>query len=101
MSKPIVTGILGYGMSGRIFHAPFISTGPAFKLKAIVERHEKKAAKVYPTIISYNSVDELINDPEIELVIVNTPNYLHFEHATQALRAGKHVLIEKPATATS
>lgn len=100
MSKPIVTGILAYGMSGRIFHAPFLSTNPAFQLKAVVERHEKKAAKTYPAILSYNSVDELINDPEIDLVVVNTPNYLHFEHATQALKAGKHVLIEKPAAAT-
>lgn len=101
MSKPIVTGILAYGMSGRIFHAPFLSTNPAFELKAVVERHVKKAAKTYPQIVSYNNVDELINDSEIELVVVNTPNYLHFEHAVQALRAGKHVLIEKPAAATS
>jgi predicted dehydrogenase len=101
MPKPIVTGIMAYGMSGRIFHAPFITTNPGFKFKAIVERHEKKAAKTYPQILSYDSIDELINDEEIELIIVNTPNYLHFEHATQALNAGKHVLIEKPAAVTS
>jgi len=100
MSKPIVTGIMAYGMSGRIFHAPFLATNPAFKLKAVVERHEKKAAKVYPEIISYNSIDELIADDELELIVVNTPNYLHFEHAKKALEAGKHVLIEKPAAAT-
>lgn len=100
MPKPIITGIMAYGMSGRIFHAPFIATNPAFKLKAIVERHEKKAAQRYPEIISYNSIDELLHDDEIELIIVNTPNYLHFEHAKQALQAGKHVLIEKPAAAT-
>jgi scyllo-inositol 2-dehydrogenase (NADP+) len=101
MSKPIVTGIMAYGMSGRIFHAPFLTTNSAFKLKAIVERHEKKAAKTYPGIVSYDSIDELLADDEIELIVVNTPNYLHFEHATQALQAGKHVLIEKPAAATS
>ena len=101
MPKPIVTGIMAYGMSGRIFHAPFLSTNPGFKLKAIVERHEKKAAKIYPQIISYDSIDELINDDELELIIVNTPNFLHFEHAERALRAGKHVLIEKPAAVTS
>jgi len=100
MSKPIITGIMAYGMSGRIFHAPFIATNPAFKLKAVVERHEKKAAKVYPEIISYDAIDDLINDTEIELIIVNTPNYLHYEHAKQALLAGKHVLIEKPCAAT-
>jgi len=101
MPKPIVTGIMAYGMSGRIFHAPFLTTNPGFKLKAVVERHEKKAAKTYPEIISYDSIDELIDDEEIELIVVNTPNYLHFEHAEKALRAGKHVLIEKPAAATS
>jgi scyllo-inositol 2-dehydrogenase (NADP+) len=101
MSTPIVTGLMAYGMSGRIFHAPFISTNPAFSLKAVVERNEKKAANIYPDIISYNSIDDLLNDSEIELIIVNTPSYLHFEHAVKALNAGKHVLIEKPAAATS
>lgn len=101
MSAPIVTGLMAYGMSGRIFHAPFISTNPGFTLKAVVERHEKKAANIYPDIISYNSIDDLLNDEEIELIIVNTPSYLHFEHAIKAMQAGKHVLIEKPTAATA
>jgi scyllo-inositol 2-dehydrogenase (NADP+) len=101
MSAPIVTGLMAYGMSGRIFHAPFISTNPGFTLKAIVERSQKKAAGIYPDIISYNSIDELLNDAEIELVIVNTPSNLHFEHAPLAVKAGKHVLLEKPAAATA
>jgi scyllo-inositol 2-dehydrogenase (NADP+) len=100
MSAPIVTGLMAYGMSGRIFHAPFISTNPGFTLKAVVERHEKKAGNIYPDIISYNSIDELLNDEAIELIVVNTPNNTHLEYAIKAMEAGKHVLIEKPATAT-
>ncbi|TWJ02273.1 putative dehydrogenase [Mucilaginibacter frigoritolerans] len=100
MSAPIIVGILSYGMSGRIFHAPFVSTNPNFKFKAIVERHEKKAATRYPDVISYNSIDELLADDEIELVIVNTPNNTHFDFTMKALNAGKHVLVEKPAAAT-
>ena len=100
-SKPIVTGLMAYGMSGRIFHAPFLTTNPGFTFKAVVERHEKKAGKVYPGVISYNTTDELLNDAEIELIIVNTPNNTHFDYAIQALNAGKHVLIEKPAAVTS
>ncbi|QJD96382.1 Gfo/Idh/MocA family oxidoreductase [Mucilaginibacter robiniae] len=100
MSAPVVTGLLAYGMSGRIFHAPFLHTHPGFRLKAVVERHEKKALGTYPDMISYNSVEDLLNDQEIELVVVNTPGFLHYEQAKQALQAGKHVLIEKPATAT-
>lgn len=101
MSKPIISGILSYGMSGRIFHAPFLHTNPNFQFKAVVERHEKKAAKRYPGVISYNSVDELLADDDIELVVVNTPNDTHFDFAAKALNAGKHVLLEKPAAATS
>jgi scyllo-inositol 2-dehydrogenase (NADP+) len=101
MSKPIITGLMAYGMSGRIFHAPFLSTNPEFKFKAVVERHEKKAAKRYPDVISYNSIDELLADDEIELIVVNTPNDTHFDFTIKALNAGKHVLLEKPAAATS
>ena len=101
MSKPIVSGLMSYGMSGRIFHAPFLSTNPGFKFKALVERHEKKAAARYPDVISYNTIDELLADEEIELIIVNTPNNTHFDFAIKALNAGKHVLLEKPAAATS
>ncbi|WDF79267.1 Gfo/Idh/MocA family oxidoreductase [Mucilaginibacter sp. KACC 22773] len=100
-TKPIVAGLMAYGMSGRIFHAPFLSTNPGFTFKAIVERHEKKAGKVYPDVISYNTIDELLNDTEIELIVVNTPNDTHFDYAMLALNAGKHVLIEKPAAVTS
>lgn len=88
-------------MSGRIFHAPFIHTNPEFKLKAIVERSHKKAAAVYPDIISYDNIDDLLSDEEIELIIVNTPSNLHVQHAMAAMRAGKHVLIEKPAAANT
>jgi len=100
MQPSIASGVLSYGMSGRVFHAPFLSTNPGFNFKAVVERHEKKAGKRYPDVISYNSVDELLADDEIELVIVNTPNDTHFDFAIKALSAGKHVLLEKPAAAT-
>jgi len=99
MSLPIVTGLLSFGMSGRIFHAPFVHAHEGFKLKALLERNQKKAAQIFPDIISYDSIYELLNDEEIQLVVVNTPNHLHYEQARQALLAGKHVLVEKPVTA--
>src|SRR5690606_22604127 len=94
--KSIVTGILSYGMSGRVFHAPFISQKQRFELRAVVERHEKRAQQRYPDIISYASVSDLLNDKSIELVIINTPNNTHVDYAIQALNAGKHILVEKP-----
>lgn len=93
----INTGILSFGMSGRVFHAPFIYTNDHFNFTAVVERTTKAAKEIYPGVRSYDSVTDLLADDSIELVIVNTPNYTHFEFAKESLEAGKHVLLEKPA----
>ncbi|WP_035558827.1 Gfo/Idh/MocA family oxidoreductase [Hymenobacter sp. IS2118] len=93
---PIRTALLAYGMSGKLFHAPFLTAHPGFDLQAVAERHEQRMAFDYPNIRSYSSVAELLADPALELVVVNTPGNTHFELARQALRAGKHVLLEKP-----
>lgn len=95
--QQINTGILSFGMSGRVFHAPFVHTNDHFNFTAVVERTTKAAHEVYPGVKSYDSVADLLADDRIELVIVNTPNYTHFEFAKDSLEAGKHVLLEKPA----
>ena len=100
-NPPIKTGLLSFGMSGKVFHAPFLAVHDGFELTAVVERSEKKAPLLYPGIKSYDSVDELLADPEIELVVVNTPTPTHFDFALKAIRAGKHVLVEKAFTITS
>ncbi|NEU09043.1 Gfo/Idh/MocA family oxidoreductase [Flavihumibacter sp. R14] len=97
MDKPIATGLLAYGMSGKIFHAPFLDKHPGFKLLGVLERSKKNAQADYPEINSYDTVEELLNHPEIELLVINTPNNTHYDLAKRALTAGKHVLIEKPA----
>ena len=97
MQKPIVTGIMAYGMSGKVFHAPFISTHPGFEFKAVIERTEKRVYKDFKSVTSYESIKDFLANDELELIIVNTPNNTHFDFAKQALLAGKHVLIEKPA----
>lgn len=93
---PIRTALLAYGMSGKVFHAPFLTAHPGFELLAVAERTEKRMHLDYPTIRSYPSVAELLTDSSLELVVVNTPSSTHFELASQAMRAGKHVLLEKP-----
>ena len=100
MEKPIVSALLAYGMSGKVFHAPFLTTNKGFDFYAVAERNEKKAAKDHPGIISYNTVSDLLADDKIELAVINTPNNTHFEYAKLALEAQKHILIEKPATTT-
>lgn len=101
MKTSIKTGILSYGMSGKFFHAPFLKQHPEFELTGIVERTKKKGHLDFPNIKSYHSVDEILLDDTIELIIVNTPNKTHFEYALKAIKANKHVIIDKPFAATS
>lgn len=94
--KPIVTGVLGYGFSGTVFHCPFIHAHEDFKLKSIVQRKGDKALQDYPYINLVRDYQELLNDDEIELVVITTPTHLHFEQAKMALEKNKNVLVEKP-----
>lgn len=101
MNNPIKTGVLSFGMSGSLFHAPFLTQHAEFEFSAIVERTNKKAHLSYSKVKSYSSINELLVDDSIELVIVNTPNETHFEFALKAIKANKSVLIDKPFTATA
>ncbi|WP_234735270.1 oxidoreductase [Tellurirhabdus bombi] len=101
MAQTIKVGLIGFGLSGRYFHAPFLSTNPNFTLVKVVERTRNEAQLFDPSIITVRSHEELFSDPEIDLVIVGSPNDTHFSYAKAALEAGKHVLIEKPFANTS
>lgn len=98
MSRIINVGIASYGMSGKIFHAPFIKASQHLKLVGIVERHKDESRIKYPDTKLYRSFEELIADKDIELVVVNTPVQTHYEYTKAALNAGKDVVVEKPFT---
>ena len=92
----IKTGIASYGLSGRVFHAPFIETNDAFELSTICERSKNEASKKYPHVKIVRSFADLIADETLELIIVNTPDVTHYDYCRTALEAGKHVIVEKP-----
>ncbi|NSL89974.1 Gfo/Idh/MocA family oxidoreductase [Chitinophaga solisilvae] len=101
MDKVIKTGICSFGMSGQVFHAPFLYVNPGFEFTAVVERSKNIARQRYPDVKVYTTVEDMIADPELELIVVNTPNYTHFDYVTKALEAGKNVVVEKPFTVTA
>lgn len=68
----IRTGLAAFGMSGQVFHAPFISTNPHFELTAVTERSKELSRAKYPQSRIVRSFDELIGMEELELVVVNT-----------------------------
>lgn len=97
--KKINTALLSYGMSGKVFHAPFLELHPGFELIGAWERSKKLIQQDFPSVKSYASFDALLDD-DVDLVIVNTPVDTHFEYAKKAIEAGKHTLVEKAFTST-
>jgi scyllo-inositol 2-dehydrogenase (NADP+) len=98
MEHTIIVGIASFGMSGKIFHAPLLSHHKKFRIKRIVEQTKNEAQKLYPGTVISRSFEDLLQDNEIELIVVNTPDQTHFEYAKKSLEADKHVIVEKPFT---
>lgn len=96
--KKIKTALLSYGMSGEVFHGPLLEAHPGFEVVSILQRNPGKPARHSFRVV--NQLSEILNDPAVELVVVNTPNDSHFKYAADALRADKHVIVEKPFTVT-
>ena len=99
--KPIQTAIASYGMSGLVFHGPLLEVHPGFEIKSILERHHENSRGKHPGAKIVREYESILDDEEIELVIVNTPDYLHYDMAKAALQAGKHIVVEKPFTLKS
>lgn len=100
-SEPTINaGIAGFGLSGKIFHAPFIKAHPNFKLHTIHSTGQEAAA-LYPEALVVTDYNVLLGNPEIDLVVICTPHQFHANQAMQALNAGKHVVIEKPVAMSS
>lgn len=88
-------------MSGKVFHAPFLQTHPGFELSSIVERNKEESRERYSSSRLVRSVEELLADPSLQLIIINTPVQTHFDYARQSIMAGKHTVVEKPFTVTA
>lgn len=97
----IKTALLSYGMSGSVFHAPFIALHPGFELAGSWERSKKLIQQDYPEVTSYSSLEAILADASIELVIVNTPTATHYDFTKKVLEAGKHAIVEKAFTITA
>jgi predicted dehydrogenase len=97
----IRVGLIGFGMSGRVFHAPLISSVEGLELAAVLERTTSAAAARYPGIATCRDLDRLLADDSIPLIVVATPNRTHFEIAERAIDAGKHVIVDKPVAPRS
>src|SRR5258706_1546393 len=98
--RTVQVGVVGFGLGGRLFHAPIISAIPGLQLAAIVERSGNSARAAFPDVKVVRTVSELLAIDSIELVVVTTPNPTHLDLARQCLMAGRHVVVDKPFATT-
>jgi scyllo-inositol 2-dehydrogenase (NADP+) len=94
----INVGLIGFGLAGRAFHAQVISRVPGLRLAAILQRKGDEAAVAYPDAKIVRSLDELLALPEIQLVVIASPNETHAPLAHAAMAAGRDVVVDKPFT---
>lgn len=94
--QAIGVGLIGYGLGGRAFHAPYVRATRGMMLRSVVSRDRNKVHADLPGMRVVPSVEVLLAEPDVDLVIVSSPDALHADHAIAALEAGKHVLVDKP-----
>ncbi len=97
----IRVGVIGFGLAGRVFHAPIIRSVPGLELACILARHGELAQRKYPDVRVAGTLEELLADETIRLCIVATPNATHFDLARRCLLAGREVVVDKPFAITS
>ncbi len=104
MDKNIKVGLIGFGVGGQIFHAPVLTTIKGLelmKIRATKPEQISVAKTKYPQAKIVSTSEEIFNDKNIDLVVITTPNTSHHSLATQSLKAGKHVVADKPFTITT
>lgn len=93
----IRVGLIGFGLSGRVFHAPFVMNDPDMTMSYVCSSKADEVRAVLPDVSVVSSAESVFAAPDVDLVVITTPNTLHFDQAKLALENGKHVLLEKPS----
>ncbi|EGO61704.1 hypothetical protein NEUTE1DRAFT_59165 [Neurospora tetrasperma FGSC 2508] len=104
LSNKFNVGIIGYGLSAKVFQIPFVALTESLVLHSIVQRSPSpgnSAPEDHPSVKHFTSIEPMLADPDVHVIIISTPPNTHFETARDALRNGKHVLVEKPFVPTS
>ncbi len=103
MSDKVRVGIVGLGRSGWNIHAKLLATLPdKYQVVAVsdLDAGRRQEAKDQFGCNTYETIEDLLADPAVELVVVASPSHLHAEHSIMALKAGKAVVCEKPMATT-
>ena len=97
-AKTINIALIGYGFVGKTFHAPLIQSIEGLTLAVVSSRDEEKVKRDLPNVLVVATPEEAIQHPDVDLVVIASPNATHAPLAALALNAGKHVVVDKPFT---
>lgn len=92
----VSVGLAGFGTGGALFHAPFIAAEPRLRLAAVATSRTDELLLEYPDARAVPDIEGLLAAPDIDLIVIATPNDRHAAHAAAALAAGKAVVVDKP-----
>ena len=96
MGDALQIALVGYGLAGRVFHAPLIAATPGLRLHTVVSRDPDRVHADHPDARVCADPHAVFTDPAIDLVVLASPNATHAPLAVAALAAGRHVVIDKP-----
>ena len=96
--KTIRVGLIGYGYAGKTFHAPLIRSVTGLQLTVVGSSKRETVLTDLPAVIVCSDVEEVVSHPEVDLLVIASPNESHYPLASAALQAGKHVVVDKPFT---
>ena len=103
--QPLRVGLIGFGLGGATFHAPFIGATPGLELAGVMTRDPARrdtAAREYPHVTIADDLEALLRiEPTLDLIVISTPNATHAPLAREALEAGRHVVVDKPFASTA
>lgn len=97
-AKTINIALIGYGFVGKTFHAPLLQSIEGLTLAVVSSRDEEKVKRDLPNVLVVATPEEAIQHPDVDLVVIASPNATHAPLAALALNAGKHVVVDKPFT---
>ncbi|OQS39289.1 oxidoreductase [Chromobacterium haemolyticum] len=98
--QPLNVALVGYGYAGKTFHAPLISATSELKLAAVVSSRPDEVRVDWPQVSVLAGLEQALLDPAIDMLVIASPNQLHYPQARAGLMAGKHVVVDKPFTVT-
>ena len=96
--RTVRVGLIGYGYAGKTFHAPLIQSVAGLELTIVGSSKRDTVLADLPSVTVCSNMQEVATHPEVDLLVIASPNESHYPLAAAALHAGKHVVVDKPFT---